>query len=343
LTYALVGISMALSGYSYWSLVAAQLASSVVVTVAICALTRYVPPIVPSLHGVKDLFYFGAGITGTGLLNYIAQKADYLVVGRWLNSTALGLYTRAFNITHYPWQIFSGILYPILFSTFSHLQEDSARARAAFGYVITGVALLTFPALALFAVAAPEFIPFVFGKQWTGAVVSAQILSFAGMLRAIANPGAALVVAFGKVYAQMWRQGTYAVVLAGAAMIGTRWGIVGVSWGALVATTTIWLLNAHLVFLCSGFGVGDYAHALRGPVLVAGTVLLLAAQVRTLASAAGLDALLVLLIAVATGLIAGSALTVLVPFPECRSALTNFARVMRREPEAHGYHGPKRS
>jgi len=325
LTYALVGISMALSGYSYWSLVAAQLASSVVVTVAICALTRYVPPIVPSLHGVKDLFYFGAGITGNSLLNYVAQQADYFVIGRWLNSAALGLYTRAFTVSHWARTLVAQILYPVLFPSFSHMQDNNTRARRVYCDTITTVALLTFPLLVLIACTAPELVPVVFGKQWEGAVIPLQVLCFAGMLRGVANPGAAAAAAFGRVYSQMWRQGVYVVVLTIGAWFGLRWGIVGVASAALVATMAIWGLNLQLVCSCLGLRFREYLIALRGPLFIAGSVLALVAPTRFLLLATGQKAILTLGVASISGGLVCLVVAFLQPFPECKQALRTLA------------------
>jgi len=321
LTHASVGITMALIGYSYWSLVAASLASSVVGTTAICVLTRYLPPVVPSLRGVKDLYYFGVGVTGVGLLNYIAQKADYFVVGRWLNSAALGLYSRAFNLVHFPLSAVSGTLYPVLFPAFSHIQDDPPRARAAFSRVITAIATLTFPALALFAVTAPELIPLVFGNQWIGAVVPAQIMAFAGMVRTIANPGGALIKAFGRVYGEVWRQAVYAAVLTVAALVGTRWGIIGVSWGALVATIIACLLGAQLVYSCSAFGPRDYGRALRGPLLSSVSVLLVAAAARVVMMRLGQDAWFTLAATTLVGILVGIVSTVYNPYQDWRTSV----------------------
>jgi O-antigen/teichoic acid export membrane protein len=302
-------------------LVGAQLAQATGQTAAVCVITGYVPPPVPSLHGLRDLYGFGIGITGTGLMDYIAQQVDYFLVGRLVSSAALGLYTRAFILAHYPARIAFSVLYPVLFPAFSHLRGDQEEAKRAYARVTTALSLTAFPSLALLAVVAPELIPVVFGPQWTGSVAPTQILVCAGMLRTMVSAGAALATGFGKVYDQMWRQGVYAAVLAAGALIGLKWGIIGVAWAVLMATAIIGTLMAHLVFRCIGFGLRDHVIALRSPIAIAVIVLLTSAATRHFLVGSTGNAVIVLITTLAVSIIAGIAGFLLLPFPECRTAL----------------------
>jgi O-antigen/teichoic acid export membrane protein len=319
--YGVVGLTMALAGYGYWSLAGAQLAQVTIQIVAICVMTGYVPPLVPSLRGLRDLYGFGVGVTGTGLMNYVAQQVDYFVVGRWVNSAALGLYTRAFVLANYPAKMAGVVLYPVLLPAFSHLQSDREESRRAYSRITTAVSLCAFPLLTLLAVTAPELIPVVFGPQWTASVLPTQILVCAGMLRTMVNSGSALATGFGKVYEQMWRQGVYAAVLGTGAFLGLKWGIIGVAWAVLMATAIIGVLMAHLVFRCIGFGLRDHVVALRGPVAIAVIVLSAAAATRHFLVGSIGNAVIVLVITLAVSAIAGIVGFLLLPFPECRTAL----------------------
>ncbi len=313
-----VGITCAVLGYGYWSLVWALLASSAIGTVAICIITRYVPPLIPSLRGSRDLLSFGAGATGVGIMNYAAQKIDYLVVGRWLDSTALGLYTRAFTLVHAPLGVIGGLVSSVLFPVFASLQGDPQRAKNVMGRVLTGVSALAFPALAIFAVSAPELIPLLLGPHWGPSVLPAQIMAGAGALRVLANPAAMLPKGFGAVNSQVWRNGVYAATLFGGAVFGSRWGILGVAWATLAATVVIWSLNAQLLYACSGFGLRDYAHAIREPLLISLLAVSLSTLARSFLLARDNDPWIVLGGTLAVGLVVASAI-MWGPCPRCRA------------------------
>lgn len=316
-----VGVGMALAGYGYWSLVGTQLAASLVGTVGICALAGYVPPLSPTLRGVKDLYVFGVGFTGVGLFNHVADQADYFVVGRWLGTAELGLYTRAFTLISQPLGMVSATLTPVLFPTFSRIQDDPARARALLARVLTGIATFTFPALALFGVTAPELIPLVFGRQWSGAVVPAQILAAAGMIRTVANPGGAVIKAFGRVYGEAWAHAGCAAVVAVAAVLGSRWGITGVSWGVLLATCLFVLGIGSLVAKSCGFGATDYGRALTRPALIAAAVLAGTLPLSWVLRSHSVAEAVTLALTVTLGLAIGASALLLGPFHEARKTV----------------------
>lgn len=193
---------------------------------------------------------------------------------------------------------------------------------------LSAVSLVFFPALAVFAVAAPEFVPVVLGKQWMGAVAPIQVLAVAGMLRVLANPAGMLTKGFGAVYEALWRSVVYAVVLAASAYVGSYWGIVGVAWGVLFSTVLAWALSAHLVYRCSGFTAGSYLVSIRGGALCALAGATAAAAARSFAVGRGLPTGATLCITLAGGLVGGLPLALFGPFPEVRRTLGHLQRFL---------------
>ncbi len=333
LAYGAVGITMALLGYGYWALVGAPLAGGTVSTVALCILTRYLPPIVPSFRGIGDLYGFGTGATGVSLMNHIATRVDYFVIGRRLEADDLGLYAKAYTLATFPLSIVTTTLYPVLFPAFAKMQDDLPRVRAAFRRVLTTVGLLTWPLLGLLVITAPELIPTIFGEQWKGAIIPLQIMVLAGALKVITSPSNALAKAMGTryVYGQLWRQALYAALIAAASWWGAKWGIVGVSWGVLAVNFVIFGLVAHLVFLAARFGVSDYIGALRGPLLAAlgGTVFCYAVQ--QIARACGAAPAVTLIASTSAALIATYALICFNPFLEVRASYAEVRAMLARK------------
>ncbi len=266
--YGGAGITMALLGYGYWSLVGASLVSGFVSTVALCLLTRYTPPLIPTFRGIADLYGFGVGVTGVGLLTYLASQVDYFAIGRRLNAAALGLYTRAFTLVTMPVSTLAGVLYPVLFPAFSNLQSDLPRLRSAYGRVVTSITLIGYPMLALLGVCAPELIPVVLGEQWSGAVVPTQIMALMGWVMLIGNPAGAAIKAVGKVYLEWWIQVARIVILAPAVWFATQWGIVGVAWAVLGVYLILLPLLLFFIRMCIGFGFRDMACALWVPAVL---------------------------------------------------------------------------
>ena len=113
----------------------------------------------------------------------------------------------------------------------------------------------------------------------------------------------------------------YAIVLTAATLAGTRWHVVGVSFGALMATIVVFALNAQLVYACCRFGLGAYVKALRSPVICTVIVLLAALETRDLLIGAGQDALPVLVVTTIVGMTVGAIFVALDPFRECKTLI----------------------
>lgn len=244
--YGAVGIPAALLGMGVWALVAAQLAHNVFKT----GLLLYGKP--PSLRGrleraaLKDLMYFGGGFTVAKVANQVAQQGDYLVVGRFLGATALGYYGRAYNLMSAPAAGMGTILDAVLFPVMARVQSEAARLGTAYRRGVALIASVVLPASVALILLAPEVVHVVLGPQWTPMIVPFQILAAGMLFRTASKLGDSLTRATGAVYRRAWRQVLYAALVVGGAIVGQRWGIVGVAWFVLAALAANFLLMAQL-------------------------------------------------------------------------------------------------
>jgi len=99
--YVLVGIPAAFLGAGVWSLVAAQLAQSVTYSALVFIQARH--SLVPCWsRPTLRLARFGMKVTGANILNWSISNFDNAFVGRAFGSTALGLYSKAFDTVNSP-------------------------------------------------------------------------------------------------------------------------------------------------------------------------------------------------------------------------------------------------
>jgi O-antigen/teichoic acid export membrane protein len=280
LGYAVVGVSLALLGFGVWSLVFAALAQGVIGSGVALFLARH--PMRPLLarEELRDLLDFGLGVILNRLVVYASYNGDNFVIGRWLGSAALGLYSRAFQLMLFPLSHLQSITWNVLFSAYSRLQHDRERAAAAYLKGIQLTTLVVAPLMAGMLVAGPHLIVGLYGPQWAAAALPLQVLCAAGLLRAIYGMTGALTHAFGKVYAEFRRQALFAGLLVGASLLGSRWGITGVAIGVAVSVAFMYFAMAHLGRSIVGYGWRDFFGAQAPGVLVAGVVAGAAALVR---------------------------------------------------------------
>jgi PST family polysaccharide transporter len=86
-----VGIIMALRGFSYWALVGSQLAVITTSTVLTFILCRWVPSLPRRDTGVRSMIKFGGHLTGFTTINYFSRNLDNLLIGRFFGRTAAGI------------------------------------------------------------------------------------------------------------------------------------------------------------------------------------------------------------------------------------------------------------
>src|SRR5206468_3192680 len=82
--------------------------------------------------------------------------------------------------------------------------------------------------------------------NWEAAIGPFQILAFGMLFRTSYKMSDSLARATGAVYNRAWRQTLFALFVVFGAWLGTRWGLVGVAVGVLLANFLNYMLMAHL-------------------------------------------------------------------------------------------------
>ena len=180
------------------------------------------------------------------LASFAAQKADYFVVARWLGPTALGFYSRAFQLMCLPIYSLSSILNAVLFPAYSSIQRDPDRLRRGYLGSVCLSAMGVFPVLTMLAIVAPDLMATVFGPHWAPAGPALRILCLAGILFCVYVLSDSLVRASGAVYRKFVYNTVYLLAVLTGASIGTRWGIGGVAAGVVAATAVAYVLMSRV-------------------------------------------------------------------------------------------------
>jgi PST family polysaccharide transporter len=231
-----------------------------------------------SLSEARQLLGFGVGQSLFNLANYAAHNGDYFVVGRQLGATALGLYSRAYQLLTMPMYQFTSVISSVLFPVYSLIQDESERLKRAYLASLFLSAIIVAPILACLGVAAPEIMAGVFGPEWIGAATPLQILCVGGLFQSMYGSGDSLARAKGAVYLKFACHSVYAACVFSCSYIGSRWGINGVAVGVVVAITVIYLLMAWLTTRLVGASWKEYflcqaPGAILGVVAAAFTIL----------------------------------------------------------------------
>lgn len=276
--YGGVAIALAVSGFGYWSLVGGTLVQTVLATLLTYAVTRHDLRPFLAREELRDLFGFSAGMSLTSTANYFARQGDYFVVGRLMDATSLGFYSRAYSLMQLPLTFFGRALSRVLFPAASKVQDDPARFQRAFRTTFSLSVAVSLPVSLAIAILAPEIILVLYGEKWLETAPLLAILAPFGVFRMSYNTAVSFVRAYGQAYRLFLSQVIYGVlVIGGSWWAGSIWGLEGVAWAVGGAITVMWLMVTGFASRAASLTPSEMGIVLLqsvAPGLVTGSVVL---------------------------------------------------------------------
>lgn len=270
-----VGIGAAAAGLGTWSLILQANALAVTSMVAVWFLSPWTPHLVFSRRSLGRIAGFSSNVLVARFLDYGDRNADNLLVGRFLGSTALGIYSIGYSVIIIPFSRLADPIRNLITPALAALQHDLAAMRTLWLRGVRAVASIVFPVMAGVIIVCPDFVTVVLGHRWKPATTIIEILAWVGLIQSISFLA-------GAVYQSCNRSGLLlrvnAVVFAldlGSFIVGLHWGVRGVAAAyALTNTVIVTPLRLVVVSRLLGYRVRSLASELRG--IVEATVLMAA-------------------------------------------------------------------
>jgi O-antigen/teichoic acid export membrane protein len=166
-----------LGGHPRLSLPGALAARIFAYSAALWATDRRFTATWPRLWALRDFGRFTTSVWGARTMYTLSSNADFLLVGRFLGSNALGFYGMAWDLLRFvPDRLFR-VAGRVTFPAFSRVQNDNAQMARAFSDFTGYIARFVLPIMAMAAIAAPQFIGVVYGQKWMPAALCIRLLS----------------------------------------------------------------------------------------------------------------------------------------------------------------------
>lgn len=245
---AVTGLTVAYLTQSYWALIAANLAGGA----AFAVLANIKAPIAPRWPGhltdLRPLLTFGRDLVLSRLAWFSFSNADFVIVGRLLGESALGVYTLAWSLASAPADKFAGLVLSVAPAILSEARSEAGEVRRLFLLMVQGVALVIFPlAVGLALVAEP--VVSLLGPQWQPAIAPLRLLALAFILRSLATLEPVVLLARHETYIDRNMMALFAVAAPVAFLVGAQWGTIGVAAAWLLFMPALSLpLQAHYVW-----------------------------------------------------------------------------------------------
>lgn len=274
----IASIMLAFFGFGVWSLVIGSLMGSLGRSIVLWIICPWRPSTIFDMKSFKELFGFGKNVMGSRILNYIDSNADYLLIGKFLDATSLGLYTLAYQMAIFPLSKISSIIARVSFPAFSAIQNDNAKLRMGYLKLIKYTSLITFPLLAGLAVIAPELITIVIGEKWIRMILPLQILCISGALKSIGTHVGSILLSKGRSDIQFkWNIFT-SIIIPSAILIGVRYGIVGVAMAVTIMSLSLFLIIQKITNSLIDLNLYDFFKALY-PATICSIILIISVLV----------------------------------------------------------------
>lgn len=235
-------VFIAVIGGGVSSLVAQQLVAAVLASVLLFAFGAWRPRLMWSTMALRDLIGYAAALTAFNVVLYSARSADKLLIGKFLGSGALGLYSRAYHLTLLPVMEIATVLEPVMFPLLATIQMDKERVRRAFLRLLNVLTSITFPMMVGLVVVAEPFVLGVLGNQWASAIPVIQILSVIAVAQFICNLAGWIFISQGRTSTLFW----WGLASSGILICSV---VVGICLGGLTTVAYAYLLGNFVVMI----------------------------------------------------------------------------------------------
>jgi polysaccharide transporter, PST family len=224
-----VGIVAAASGWGYWSLVATTLSTVLLKLVAAWWLCGWRPDR-PRMHsGTRPLVRFGADLTLVGIVYSVSRACDSLLIGRYIGSDAVGIYSRGTVLLTRPLDRLLWPIHSVIVPSLSRLQFEPEPYRRMFLQVFESLAIGGFFLAGLLLPLASPLVMLVLGEQWDAAVPVVAALTFVCISRPLAGAASWLYSTQGRGRDLLVTASVEAALLVAAFIVGLQFGITGVA------------------------------------------------------------------------------------------------------------------
>ena len=262
-------IFFAMHGGSYMSFAWAYVVSNAISVLIFPIILRDRSMFGFSVRDWRIILKFGFYGASTRVLSIIGENASYLIMGRFLSQTGIGLIYRAAMVVTFPDRVLLGAAPSVIFSAFS----NNARNEIAVGpSYVRSLELLTaiyWPAVCVIGLLAFPIIQILLGSQWQETVPLVQIMAGAALFGAPVGLSFTVPVALGQFRLTPILAAFHVLVSVSCVLLAAPHGPVAIAWSAWVSTPVNAAAALYLVHRIAHFSMRDLSLKLAASAAVA--------------------------------------------------------------------------
>lgn len=273
-----VGISLALLGFGYWSLAIKTLTQNLIRVSLLHLWGKWRPRLQYSLESFKELFGFGSKMMLSSLINAVYQNIYKLIIGKFFSAQELGYFTRAEQFKNLPSSHVDSTIQRVTYPVLSKVNDDDDKMRAAYQKMVRLSFYVSSALMLWMLVSAREIILILIGPQWAPAVPYLQIMCAAAILYPLQTLNLNLLAAKSRSDLFLRLEIIKKLIVIPVIFITIRYGIMALLWGMAAMSAISYFLNSMYSGKLIGYPTGhqllDILPALLNAAIMTGLAFL---------------------------------------------------------------------
>jgi len=227
-------IVLALMGFGAWAIVWGVIIGNLAKSITLVIVSPWMPSRVWNPKVTREIFGFGKFMVLQNIFGALEDNIDYMIVGRRLGVTDLGLYTLGYRAPELAIISMPSVISNVAYPTYAKIQDNIEELQRSVQKTVQLISWVTIPAGIGLAMASQAFILTFYTSKWEAAIPVMQLLSLYAMIYT-------LTYNFGDAYKAMGRPDILNKISVStivfsifALWVGSHYGIVGVAWAHLL-------------------------------------------------------------------------------------------------------------
>lgn len=199
-----VGVVMAIKGYSYWGIATQSIVYVLVRTVVCWCFTPWRPSLKVNFAPLKYLFAFSYRLLITNIFQRFNWNIFSFILGKFYTKTDVGNYTKAAEWFNMGGDVVNGMVNAVAQPVLAKVVDDSERQLRVFRKMLRFTAFVSFPVMFGLSLVAPELITIVITDKWAESASMLRILAVWGAFMPLQSMLTNLLVSCGRSRTFMW-------------------------------------------------------------------------------------------------------------------------------------------
>ena len=199
-----VGVAMALAGYSYWGIATQSIVYVLVRTVVCWYFTPWRPSFKVDFSPLGYLFAFSYRLLITNIFQRFNWNIFSFILGKFYSRVDVGNYTKSAEWFNMGGEVVNGMVNAVAQPVLAKVGDDCERQLRVFRKMLRFTAFVAFPLMLGLSLVAPELITIVITDKWIESASMLRILAVWGAFMPVQSMLTNLLVSRGRSRIFMW-------------------------------------------------------------------------------------------------------------------------------------------